>query len=97
MPDPVPEPAPAPPPVPVPESAPDESQVTLRLSGSVPPEAWNRFGTRVLPKLRSGDDLSMKVECSVRVQAMVAGSMETDLQQILEDLGLGGHVRVEKS
>ena len=96
-PEPVPEPAPAPAPVPAPEPAPDGSHVTLRLSGAVPPEAWNRFGTRVLPKLRSGDDLSMKVECSVRVQAMVAGGMETDLQQILDDLGLGGQVRVEKS
>ena len=96
-PQPVPNPEPAPAPQPVPEPVPDESQVTLRLSGAVPPETWNRFGTRILPKLRAGDDLSMKVECSVRVQAMLAGSMETDLQQVLDDLGLGDRVRVEKS
>ena len=96
-PEPVPDPAPAPEPQPAAGPAPDGSQVTLRLSGAVPPESWNRFGTRVLPKLRSGDDLSMKVEFSVRVQAMFAGSMETDLQQILDDLGLGDQVRVEKS
>ena len=94
-PEPAPEPAPAP--VSAPEPAEGESHVTLRLSGAVPPESWNRFGTRLLPKLRSGDDLSMKVECSVRVQAMFAGSMETDLQQILDDLGLGDQVQVEKS
>ena len=96
-PEPVPDPEPASEPQPAAGPALDESQVTLRLSGAVPPETWNRFGTRVLPKLRSGDDLSMKVECSVRVQAVVAGSMETDLQQILNDLGLGDRVRVEKS
>ena len=93
----VPEPEPAPAPQPAPGPARDESKITLRLSGAVPPESWNRFGTRVLPKLRAGGDLSMKVECSVRVQAMLAGSMETDLQQILADLGLGDQVRVEKS
>ena len=96
-PEPVPEPEPASAPQPAPGAARDESKITLRLSGAVPPESWNRFGTRVLPKLRAGDDLSMKVECSVRVQAMLAGSMETDLQQILADLGLGDQVRVEKS
>lgn len=93
----VPEPAPAPEPQPAVGPAPDGSQVTLRLSGAVPPESWNRFGTRVLPKLRSGADLSMKVECSVRVRALLAGSMETDLQQILDDLGLGDQMWVEKS
>ena len=91
------EPGPASQPEPVPEPASNEAKITFRLSGAVPPEAWNRFGTKILPKLRSGEDLSMKVECSVRVQAMLAGSMETDLQQILDDLGLGDRVRVEKS
>ena len=96
-PEPVPESAPAPEPQPATGPALDGPQITLRLSGAVPPESWNRFGTRVLPKLRSGDGLSMKVECSVRVRALLAGSMETDLQQILDDLGLGDQVRVEKS
>ena len=91
------EPEPAPSPEPVSQPAAGESQVTLRLSGAVPPESWNRFGTRVLPKLRAGDDVSMKVECQVRVEAMFAGSMEKDLQQILDDLGLGDQMQVEKS
>ncbi len=94
--EPVPSPEPAPVSQPAPDPAPGESQVTLRLSGTVPPETWNRFGTRVLPKLPSGDDLSMKVECSVRVQAMLAGSMETELRQILDDLGLSDRVRIER-
>jgi hypothetical protein len=32
---------------------------TLRLSGSIPPEVWNRLGTKILPKLRSGSDLKI--------------------------------------
>src|SRR5438445_3830648 len=30
---------------------------TIRLVGTVAPEIWNRLGTRILPKLRSGSDL----------------------------------------
>ncbi len=61
---------------------------TLRLIGSVPPEVWNRLGTKVLPKLRSGDDLSVGIEFSVSVSSAFAMNMETELQQILADLGL---------
>ena len=55
---------------------------------AVPPEIWNRLGTKVLPKLRSGDDLSVGIEFSVGVGSASAKNMETELQQILNDLGL---------
>ena len=71
-------------------------KTTLRLSGTVPPEVWNRLGTRVLPKLRSGDDLSVGIEFSVGVNSQSAQNMEAELKQILDDLGLGDRVRVER-
>jgi hypothetical protein len=68
----------------------------------VPPEVWNRLGTKVLPKLRSavpagrqGSDLKIGIEFSVTVQTGVAQSFQTDLKQILDDLGLADRVRVE--
>ena len=66
-----------------------------KRSGAAPPEVWNRLGTRVLPKPRSGDDLSVGIELSVRVGSLLAGNMGADLRQILEDLGLSDQVRVE--
>ena len=30
---------------------------TLRLVGTVPPEAWNRIGFKILAKMKSGVDL----------------------------------------
>ena len=51
----------------------------------------------MLPKLRSGDDLSVGIEFSVSVSSQFAQNMETDLHQILDDLGLGDQVRVERS
>ena len=94
-PDPGPEPEPEP--EPVAEPTPDALKTTLRLSGTVPPEVWNRLGIKVLPKLRSGDDLSVGIDFSVSVVSEFARNMEADLQQILDDLGLAHRVRVERS
>ena len=63
--------------------------------GTVPPEVWNRLGTKILPKLRSAQELSIGVNFSVTVQAGLAEDLISDLQQILDDLGLADRVRVE--
>ncbi|ROQ90903.1 DUF499 domain-containing protein [Desulfosoma caldarium] len=69
---------------------------TIRLEGAVPPELWNRLGTKVLPKLRSGADLKVDVVFSVTVDPNLAGSLTSDLQQILHDLGLADKIRIEE-
>ena len=96
-PSPGPEPAPGPEPGPGPETDPGAQKTILRLSGTVPPEVWNRLGTKVLPKLRSGDDLSVGIDFSVSVSTQFARNLETDLQQILDDLGLRDRVLVERT
>lgn len=68
---------------------------TLRLCGDVPPEVWNRLGTKILPKLRSGADLRIGVDFSVTVRADAAAHLMADLRQVLEELGLADRVRVE--
>ena len=96
-----PEPAPGPKSVPGPEPKPEPEQVpgaatrTFRIRGDIPPEVWNRLGTKVLPKLRSGTQLKIGIEFSVTVETGVAQSFQTDLRQILDDLGLAERVRVE--
>ncbi len=67
----------------------------VRLAGTVPPEVWNRLGTKILPKLRSGTDLRIGVDFSVTVSAASAESLVADLRQVLQELGLGEAVRVE--
>jgi hypothetical protein len=100
-PSPSPEPAAPSPaaPQPSPESsplpAPSVGTRTLRLSGTVPPEMWNRLGTRVLPKLRAGSNLRIGVDLSVTVSADVGPALEAELRQILQELGLGESVRFE--
>jgi len=94
---PVPGPEPGPGPEPSPEPTPGVQTKTLRLVGAVPPEVWNRLGTKVLPKLRSGSDLKVGVDFSVTVNRDVAGSLTADLRQILDDLGLAEMVRLEEA
>ena len=78
-----------------PQPAPGAATQTFRIRGDVPPEVWNRLGTKLLPKLRSGSDLKIGIEFSVTVETGVAQSFQTDLKQILDDLGLSGRVRIE--
>ncbi len=96
-PPPHPELGPEPEPEPSPEPSPGTQKTALRLAGTVPPEAWNRLGTKIVPKLRSEDDLTIDIKVSVSVNSQFALDMETELKQILDDLGLGDLVRVERS
>jgi hypothetical protein len=91
---PVPGPGRGPEPEPGPGPTPGVQTKTIRLVGTVPPEVWNRLGTKVLPKLRSGSDLRVGVDFSVTVDRDVAGSLTSDLRQILNDLGLAEKVQI---
>jgi hypothetical protein len=82
-------------PGPVPGPGPSISTRTLRLVGIVPPEVWNRLGTKILPKLRSGSDLKIGLEFSVTVSAESANGLAAELRQILQELGLADAVKVE--
>jgi hypothetical protein len=92
-PEPIPWPQPSPEPGPGP--SPGATTKTLRLVGTVPPEIWNRLGTKILPKLRAGSDLRIGLDFTVTVKADTAGSLAEELEQILQELGLGDAVRVE--
>jgi hypothetical protein len=63
--------------------------------GTVPPEVWNRLGTKILPKLRTGSDLTIGLEFTVTIKAESAGHLVTELRQNLQELGLAEAVRVE--
>jgi hypothetical protein len=69
---------------------------TIRLLGAVPPEVWNRLGTKLLPKLRSGGELRAEVNFTISVDAATAAAFEAEVRQALQDLGLGAAVRIEK-
>jgi len=79
------------------DPAPGAQTRTLHLVGTIPPEIWNRLGTKIIPKLKSGSDLKIGVDFSVTLNAESVRNMESDLRQILEDLGLKGKIQIEQS
>ncbi len=82
---------------PAPKPSPDATPVRLRVTGTLPPELWNRLGTRVIPKLRSGDGLTTTVEFVVDSTQPAAETLEADLRRALAELGLGERFVVERS
>jgi hypothetical protein len=76
---------------------PQPGKTTLRLSGTLPPELWNRLGTKLITKLRSGNDLKIELGFSVSIDAKLAGSFESELRQILEDLGIQNCIVIQKT
>ncbi len=77
-----------------PESEPETRKATLRVMGTIPPELWNRLGTRLIPKLRSGEGLKVNVDFSVTLQESVADSLRSELNQIINEMGLEGQIRL---
>jgi hypothetical protein len=90
-----PEAPPEPPPGPTAPPEAGAAKRTFRLVGRVPPEVWNRIGTRLVTKLRSGADLEIGVEFKVTVEGDRAGAFESDIRQILQDLGLADRIRLQ--
>jgi hypothetical protein len=70
---------------------------TIKLSGFIPAELWNRLGTRVLPKLKTGKDLKIGIEFSVTVEAANANDLQVELKQIRADLGLQDSVELKQT
>jgi len=73
------------------------SPIQLRVTGSVPPELWNRLGTKVIPKLRSGDGLTTTVEFTVEVIPTAADDLEAGLRRVFAELGLDHCFVIERS
>ncbi|MBV9199724.1 MAG: ATP-binding protein [Alphaproteobacteria bacterium] len=85
------EPRPAPEP-----SPPAASKEILRISGTMPPEIWNVLGRKLLPKLRSGESLSVGIEFAVTIDAALAKNAEAELQQILAELGVADRIHIAR-
>lgn len=83
---------------PVPEKEPGPmppAKTPIRVSGTLPAELWNRFGTRILPKLRAGEGLNIVIDLTATFDGSAANDTRSDLRQVLRDLGLDGSINIE--
>ena len=58
---------------------------------------WNRFGTKVIPKLHDVDRLVVGINFAIDIPTPNAAHKEAELKHILNDLGLENRVRIERS
>ncbi|MXZ58767.1 MAG: ATP-binding protein [Rhodothermaceae bacterium] len=96
-PDPSTEPGPAIEPDPGPELPKGQSTTAFQLVGTVPPEVWNRLGTKIIPKLRELDGLNLGIELSGNVGPDQVQRLERSLQQILNELELSDRIHIKKT
>ena len=68
--------------------------VVIRLSGEVPPEQWNKVGIKLIPKLRSTNELHIEVVMSANVDGKSAANFVEEVNQAISDLGLQAKLNV---
>ncbi len=51
---------------------------------------------KLIPKLRSGQDLKVEVNFTVTVNADASKNLVAELRQILDDLGIADKVRIDE-
>jgi hypothetical protein len=69
----------------------------ISVSGNIPPEQWNRLGTRLIPKMRAAGTLTAAIRLEAEVDPVRAAALSTELQQIIDEIGLSSSIRVERS
>jgi len=78
---------------PVPVSS--EGKRQIRIVGTIPPEVWNRLGTKLIPKLKASINLKLGLSFTLELEGAEASQLISDLRQAIEDLGLAEVLKVE--
>ena len=68
----------------------------ISVAGSIPPEQWNRLGTRLLPKMRAAGTVTATIRLEIKLDESKAPTLSTELSQIVDENGLSATVRVEQ-
>ena len=95
---PEPDPSPDPEPeeeVPPPPGGETSEKATIKLTGTMPSETWNRFGIKVVTKLRQLDDTQICIEISTSGDSTRTHHLKSELRKVLDELDLGDQIRVE--
>jgi hypothetical protein len=71
------------------------SKKTIHISGTIPPEVWNRLGTKLLPKLKAASSLRLGLDFSLDLDADTAAMLQVEVEQILQDLNLAEQLCIQ--
>jgi hypothetical protein len=101
-PTPAPAPEPAPPVTPVtpepprPDGGGPGAHTIVSVAGSIPPEQWNRLGTRLIPKMRAAGIVTATISLEIEIDPTKATALSAELRQIIEEAGLSDSVRIDR-
>jgi hypothetical protein len=87
---------PARPPAPDPLVTATAGKQQIRIGGTIPPEVWNRLGTKLIPKLKAGINLKLGLSFTLELEGAETQQLIGDLEQAIEDLGLSGALKIER-
>lgn len=66
-----------------------DTKQLLILKGAIPPEIWNRFGTKIIPKLKSAQsELQISIEINLKIDSKLHNTVHSEISQLLDELGL---------
>jgi hypothetical protein len=77
-----------------PPDTPQRGARRITIRGDVPPEQWNRLGTRLLPRLRDAGAMSAAIALNCDVDAARVRDLVPELERALRDLGLTDHLTI---
>lgn len=80
---------------PIPPGGSPTGKKTVHITGAIPLEVWNKLGTKLLPRLKSGTSLRLGLDFSLDLDADAAAALLVELRQVLADLNLTQQVRIE--
>jgi hypothetical protein len=70
--------------------------VIISVAGNVPPEQWNRLGTRLIPKMRAAGSVTAMIRLESEIDPARVAVLSAELQQIIDEIGLSSAVRIER-
>ncbi len=67
----------------------------LTVTGTIPPELWNKVGLRLIPKMRSNAQLTLRINFVLELDSAQAENLVREIQQELANLGLTAQINVD--
>ncbi|WP_010252910.1 DUF499 domain-containing protein [Treponema primitia] len=65
------------------------------ISGTIPPDSFNRIGTRLIPKIRLGKNLRINLSISFSIDSDASQDLLDDLIQAINDIGISEDLKVQ--